>query len=72
LSFSFIEIYNEEIMDLLDEKAMNKDNKKRKTLKISTTANSKLEIKGLNIIETNSLEQAYNSFLQGSFVRKVR
>lgn len=70
LSFSFIEIYNEEITDLLEDKLSKKTDKTTKTLKISN-ANNKLEIKGLKVIESNSLEQAHNAFLQGSYVRKV-
>ena len=65
ISISFIEIYNEEITDLLDEDSMSKK------LKIYSTGKLDTMIKGLTVINTKSLEYAYECFLKGSYKKQV-
>ncbi len=69
--FTFLEIYNEKIIDLLDVNNMDKNFQNLKELTIYPSSEGIIKIKNLTMMQTRSIENVFENYLRGNYIRKV-
>lgn len=69
--FTFLEIYNEKIIDLLDRDNMEKKVDFLKELTIFPASEGIVKVRDLNIVKFSNVENVFDNYLRGSYIRKV-